>query len=249
VRFTASGQLPIVTMEVDGRGTYELLLDTGTTGTVLTPSVVEALGLKRLPPVVVNTPTGPLTLGRAELQSLELGELIRGPMPVLVSELPALRRRDRNIQGVLGLDWLSSFHYLIDYDSRTLHIGTITDIIAVTGTPVAYRNDASLILLPGERDFWLALDTAAEGLVVSEAWGLAVMRSANDLVRLDSAAGARIVKTGSLSRLDVGTVVLRDISVTLLPAAEGVTHGLLPAHLFRRLYVNHPQGYVVLDAR
>lgn len=246
VRFAGDGRLPIVSVEVEDRGRYDFLLDTGTTRTVLSARLAAELNLERHASVLANAPGGSAPFESAEVDSLTLDKLQRGPLTVLVAELPALRDPEVELDGILGLDFLSTFHYVIDYEAGTLFIGLPSEPLPVEGTPIPFRSEEKLILLPSANELWLALDTAAEGLVVTESTGLAIMRDPGDLARLESAAGRLLVRTGSLARLDVGPLVLHDVAVTLLPSSP-TRHGLLPAHWFRRLYVNHREGYVVLD--
>jgi hypothetical protein len=78
---------------------------------------------------------------------------------------------------------------------------------------------------------------------------LNVERSAAPLI-LASGQGRRVVRSGWLKALRLGDEVLRDIPVAVLTRTEAdasrVEQGLLPTLLFRAVYFNNRQGFVVL---
>jgi predicted aspartyl protease len=248
------GRLPVVSVRVEGRGPFDFLLDTGTTATVLRSDLAESLEIPIVAAAPVGTAGGDRVLLRAARTTVSLGSVRRAVAP-LVSRLETLVRVDEGIRGILGLDWLSSCNYLLDYEGRRLVLDDRDEGEGPREPRVPFRLDRRRILVPvhphrpAEDAVWLVLDTGAEGVVLTERSGFAVERNPRAPLKLSSAGGTRIARTGSVRRLHAGAVLLRDVPVTLLPDASelGGAEGLLPGRLFRRLYVNHREGYVVFD--
>jgi hypothetical protein len=247
------GRLPVVSVRVDARGPYDFLLDTGSTATVVRSDLARTLQAEIGRIAAVGTTLGPRGLPRAEIRSIVLGGTARGPLSVLVSELAEFRRLDSGIHGILGLDFLSSFDFLIDYEKRTVQVNQ--GMRAENGKGVAFRRESGRILVPVEpgssdRVLWLVLDTGADSLILSGASGLAVERDPRRIARIDSAGGSAILRTGALRLLRAGSVVLDRVPVSILRengAGLGSAGGLLPGRLFRRLLVSPSGGYVVFE--
>jgi len=244
------GRLPVVEVRLEDRGPFEFLLDTGSTATVVRSDLATSLGIGKGRVAAVGTPLGGRALPRGEVLSLSVGGLHYGPLPALVSNLEEVSRIDRGIQGILGLDWLGSFDFLIDYEKRRLAIYE-TGPGDVHPESVRYRLERGRILVPiGRKPVWLILDSGAEGLVLSEGSGLAIERSARELTRITTVAGSGLLRTGRLPRLRAGSVVLENVPVTILESSAamlGGASGLLPGRFFRRLYVSPRRGYVVFE--
>lgn len=73
---------------------------------------------------------GGQTVGTAVLTSLAVGPLNLTELPVLTEDLSSLRRIDRRIEGIVGLNALSRFNYLLDYRRKALPIEDGSDILA-----------------------------------------------------------------------------------------------------------------------
>jgi predicted aspartyl protease len=247
------GRLPVVSVRIDDQGPFDFLLDTGSSATVLGAELAASLRAEigRIAPVA--TTLGPRGFRRAEIRSISLGGLRRGPLSVLVSDLREVRRLDSSLQGVLGLDFLAHFDFLIDYRNRRLEMSEAMSAVPRGG--VSFRREAGRILVPVETGsssavLWLVLDTGADGLVLTGTSGVAVERDARRLARIDSAGGSAILRTGALPRLRAGSVTLARVPVTLIGESRahfGSASGLLPGRLFRRLFVSPSGGYVVFE--
>ncbi len=68
-------------------------------------------------------------------------------------------------------------------------------------------------------------------------------------VRLRTVAGDRIAQRVSLDRLDVGAVRLRDVPALVIEGAPAGADadGLLPLHLFARVTVDGPGGWLIAE--
>jgi predicted aspartyl protease len=121
------GQQPLVRLAdnrvglmvvVNGRGPFLFCLDTGTSKTVLTPRLLEVLGLAALPgdPVKVVTATGQL-LSRyyAVNEIAAAGAVVEGERAISV-DLP----NNLGVWGAIGGDFLSNF--IVDVDLRAQRV-------------------------------------------------------------------------------------------------------------------------------
>jgi predicted aspartyl protease len=246
------GRFPVVSVLIDDRGPFDFLLDTGSTATVVSTDLAASLRASIGRTVPVATTLGMRELRRTEIGSISLAGRKSGPLSVLVSDLREIRELDSSLEGILGLDFLSHVDFLIDYRERTLEVGRAVG--AVLPHRVSFRREAGRILVPVETSasspaLWLVLDTGADGLVLSRASGVAVERNSRRLVRVDSASGSAILRTGALPRLRAGSVVLDRVPVAFLEGRTrlGSASGLLPGRLFRRLFVSVRGGYVVFE--
>jgi aspartyl protease family protein len=97
---------PVVDVVLNQKKTYEMLLDTGASSTVLTVNMVTELGLKPKGSVLVTTPSSSTTsLSTTTLDSLEVGSGRLQNIEVFVSpNLPV---------GLLGQDFLEHYDLTI----------------------------------------------------------------------------------------------------------------------------------------
>lgn len=101
-------------------GVLRLLIDTGTATTFITPQAAEALGL------TVNAPSGsgmPGVGSSAEIAGMSIGSLHGGPFSIPIVDDPLLAKlssASNPIDGILGLDILSRYALLIDFQADRL---------------------------------------------------------------------------------------------------------------------------------
>ena len=90
---------------VNGRETARLIVDTGATSTILSPSVAARLGLavRWDPPVLMNTVGGATQGGWADVDSLSVGGHEATRLRVIVYEIA------EGVDGLLGMDFLNLF--------------------------------------------------------------------------------------------------------------------------------------------
>lgn len=90
---------------LNGRETARLIVDTGATSTILSPSVAARLGVtvRWDPPVLMNTVGGATQGGWADLDSLSVGGREATGLRVIVYEVA------EGVDGLLGMDFLNQF--------------------------------------------------------------------------------------------------------------------------------------------
>ncbi|MFX1318598.1 MAG: aspartyl protease family protein [Promethearchaeota archaeon] len=121
-----------VPVHLNGQGPFELILDTGASGTVITPSIANTLGITDDQPQrseeqkiaqaqgcsqgVCVGPTGVATGFGATLHQLTVGSVTQENMDVGVIDLKLISPNGDEINyGVLGYPFLKSYTLVIDY--------------------------------------------------------------------------------------------------------------------------------------
>lgn len=261
----AGGRFVVVPVHIDGRGPFEFLLDTGTDTTIVTPELAARLALRPTSRVVLATPAGSRTVGRAEVRSLSVGPKQAGGGEALIDDLEELRALDRRLDGVVGQNVLGRFNFLLDYGRKLLLVEDVRDAPPAGARLPAAKEEGGLIVQAAARQrdggaLRLLIDSAAGGLVLFDAPDSPLGRAALEIesgpgraVKASTNAGSLLARRGRLRSLAVGGETYSDLPVALipLPAAAGPRRedGLLPTSLFRSIYFNNAEGYVVLNPR
>ncbi len=100
--------IPVVEVMFNGKKSYDMLLDTGASGTVLTIRMAEDLGLSPEGIVLANTAGGVAAFGVTTLDSLKIGNAVLRNLEVAVSS-------DLHI-GLLGQDVFGRYDITIRKD-------------------------------------------------------------------------------------------------------------------------------------
>ncbi len=118
IPFNLEENIILVKGNVNGRGPYTFIVDTGATETVITPSTAERIGIPSMPwgsDQRVGT-----------VESISLGEAMAKNLRVYIFDPPqALTLRlDSGIdyQGILGFNFLSQFLISIDYQAKKISL-------------------------------------------------------------------------------------------------------------------------------
>ncbi|MGH9942194.1 MAG: aspartyl protease family protein [Pyrinomonadaceae bacterium] len=252
--------LVVVPVKVNGAGPFDFLLDTGTNSTVVAPDLAARLSLRPADRVVLITVGGSEVVPRARLGRLAVGEREVSDAEVLVADLGELRRLDGRISGVLGQNFLSRFNYLLDYRARRIVFDGDGLMTQSRGARVSFQEeDGRMIVsarpaMKSESALRLVLDSAANGLVIFSAtlagerlgveplggWGHA--NSFNGRVR---------VQMTRLKKLLIGDETFLDLPLALIGGDAGgeghAGHGLLPTSIFRSIYFNNEERYILLN--
>lgn len=254
---TVAGRLVVVPVLVDDQGPFEFLLDTGTNTTVVDPRLAGLLGLRPIDRVSVHSPAGARSLPRARLQSLTLGPKAVHGLDALCAELGQLAQA-AGVRGIVGQRFLSQFNYLLSYQDRRLEFFDGDGPEApLRGVRLPFEADEGRVVVAaaGATDRRhrrrLVLDSGASQLIlfarqdqgrggdVEEDDGRAVLSTSHaDL----------LVRTGRLRHLAVGGQTFHDLPLVLVPEAR-VEDGLLPTNLFRAVYFDHRERFVLLNPR
>jgi predicted aspartyl protease len=251
----------VVSVQVNGRGPFDFVLDTGNDITTVDSSLADKLGLIRSGRMKQISVVGQNAVDKSTLDNLVLGVAHTEDFPVLVEDLGYFREAVPHIQGVLSQDFLSQFNYLLDYSKCILRIESETELrdsLAGQRVPLEGRNGNSqnkMIVIAEAR----ALNHSTLRLVLdSGANDVVLMRDASKRLQVQvkgnrwerTATGTVAVYAGPVQMLSLGTEKLRDVmAVSTNQTALPFGDGLLPTSLFHSLYINNLENFVVFNPR
>jgi len=248
---TSLGEI-VVTARLNGGRTARLLLDTGSSHSVVSDRLVQALDLPVVAQAMVSSIAGDALSHVVRLDRFELGAIdARAVLPSVVPD-DALDPTGR-IEGVIGQDVLASERYTIDYDRR--------EIVWQAGPAAPSNHRASFELTPDGGRFVIDVpqshgvlrlvpDTGAETLVLFSGSSPTLPLDGLSERRLTSLVGSTGVSEGRLLSLQVGPFSLTDLPVALVTATterHRTADGLLPLRLFKRAAFNGPARQLIVE--
>jgi hypothetical protein len=223
---------------LNGRGPYTFLLDTGTTLNHLDARLAKSIGLRPTFITDLLTSIGTISIGGASGIDVMLGPVHADAQTFLFGGLENIRRSFPDVQGVLGQEFLSRFDYLLDLRGRRLEFG-ISDrdkrenrvpFQRIAGRPALSTSLGSLVL-----------DSGTDGVIL---FGSRAMALTHEMFTM---TGSQQVGTISGTLVIDGRTWWRGKAVVIPRTAEAGAEGLLPASLFKTIYVSNSEGYVALD--
>lgn len=125
----------VIQATVNGQGPFRFIVDTGATHSTVSPSLVQALGLKpaEVPPIVLNGITGTAQVSAVTLERLQTGDLTIDGLVVPVVWAPVMAGAD----GILGAAGLTERTLSVDFARNRVRISH--------GIDTAVRADAMRI--------------------------------------------------------------------------------------------------------
>jgi predicted aspartyl protease len=264
VRFKQVKNLIVASVTVNGAGPFDFEIDTGSTATVIDRDLARQLSLSLVDSSLMRTVTGLATLPRYRLDSLTLGSRSARNLIVPCAELREIHEVNSKIRGVLGQDFLSGFNYILDYRTQRIDFEEDGEFAnALQGTRLPVERDRGRVLIitqpssPQKQASKLVMDSGASSIVVFKPSA----RSADLEIELDfdsefnasTVNGTEMISTGRLRKLQIGTEKFSWLPVSVVDnraAVEGrLENGLLPTSLFRSIYFNNTQNFVILNPR
>jgi len=227
-----------------------MIVDTGASSCSVFPRAAGALQLSAEYRVLDVTPAGKRLIPGSRSLEVELGPRIAKNVEFLWQESRGLAEAGLEVDGVIGQSFLSRFDYLLDYKSRQLVLDSVEE--PLTGTPgkrIKFTRVAGRMLLPAmnpaEGSMRLILDSAASNVFLWRAGDRQVPGTPASLIAMN---GRRAVSLVHMPLLVVGDQVLQRLDAVVAPSPdeERQEDGLLPAALFRSIYVSNSEAFVKL---
>lgn len=270
LRLVQRSQIIIVPVAINHTGPYDFLVDTGSQVTIVDSALAAELHL------MIEGTTGFVGVGFrtrpsfAHLDILEVGSHALANPLVVVQNLEHLQAVDPHIRGILGGNFLGHFDVLIDYahnmlclDDAKIMEPEIKGKHITLVTPL-HPEDTVLFTEPliipvhlggiATRQLLLLLDSGANvPFLYDPGKYLAPGLSVSAPLRNRSADGVeRTFTVLPPQDMQIGILAFRQISfVTLAGTGKDVpkvgVDGLLPAALFRRIYIGYADRFVVLE--
>ena len=252
------GTLIVISLTSDRGENFDFVLDTGTDTTVVDPEIAARLLFVPKDQIEVVSLASRHAVLRGTIPALWAGSGKVENVQVLLQDLHQLRGLDARIAGILGQNFLAHFNYLIDYRRRVVRFEVGDDVRnTIDGDEVAIQSQEDRILIASEAQshasaqLSLVLDSGADSLVL--------LRTASQRLNLPRrtpllqvVSGGQVeMPAGTVPMLTVGSEKFREITAILPESEPGVQmgDGLLPTTLFRALYVNNREGFVVFNPR
>jgi hypothetical protein len=259
----------VVSVQVNGQGPFDFILDTGTDTTIVDRELAARLQLVPMDRLTLSTPGGKQILARSWVRRLVVGSATLSDVEVLLQDTSSLRQLDSRIRGILGLNFFSHFNFLLDYRRRSLRFEVANELrdstqgehvsLGATGGKMLVESE---IRSGGETKALLLLDSGVNEMVL--------FRKGENLRRAPSnmqmtvggpVAIPQSMSVGLIETLRIGKQEFRDLRFSFLrgrvdgrsadvyPGDFRAEDGLLPTVLFRALYVNNREGYVVFNPK
>jgi Aspartyl protease len=260
VRFrTVNGYLVVVPVHINGRGPFDFLVDTGTNTTLFEVELAAELKLEPVGRELLTTLTGSETVPRYALDSVSLGIQTVSHLAALGQGMKELHALEPRIRGVLGLDFLLGFAFVLDYGHQEIELcdpSEAPDLATGTRVPIQVVRARILVSAATESSVdgsWnLALDSGIAKIAVFESRlkdSQRSLRAADRTIRIATNLSNLSASVASVRYLAIGNLRLRDLPVVVLPTnpglQRGIEDGLLPTALFRYILVNAKQSYMV----
>ncbi|HEX3670935.1 MAG TPA: alpha/beta fold hydrolase [Candidatus Cybelea sp.] len=127
VPFTLFDNRIVVTVRLAGKGPFSMIVDTGSTSLVITPSVARQLGIaSRSAGYASGAGSGAAALSRAVVSNLEIGALRFRNVAADVLDLSPIQRAFGfpHLDGVIGYDTLRRYRVGVDVDGMRLTLSS-----------------------------------------------------------------------------------------------------------------------------
>jgi predicted aspartyl protease len=250
VPIAVHGPLAVVSVQLNGQGPFRMIIDTGASSCSITPRVASLLNLSAEYRVLDSTPNGKRLTSGIRSVEVELGTRVAKNVAFLWQESRGLTVAGVEVDGVLGQSFLSRFDYLLDYKSGQLVLDSPERQSAGTpGKQIKFAHVAGRMLLtamnPAEGSMRLILDSGASNVLL---WRGGDSQARSMTASLMAMNGRRAVNLIRMPLLMVGDQMLQrlDVVVAPLPDEGREEDGLIPAGLFRSIYVSNSETYVKL---
>jgi hypothetical protein len=223
---------------VNGHGPYRFLVDTGAQANQIEAGLARSIGLHPTLQVEMVTAAGKALVPGGSGLKVGLDLVNADGLEFLFTDMQVIRRLSSGIQGVLGQAFLSRFDYLLDLRNKRLefgrldHKGTRVEFRMLDGCPAVFTSLG-----------WLVLDSGTDWLVLFDGGG-----AAKRAYKMHTATG--FLETGSIHTKPLvieGRTFAHREALTAPRQSGASEDGLLPASLFRAVYVCNTEGYLILE--
>jgi hypothetical protein len=221
-----------VEVQVNGRGPYHFVVDSGADTSAVGLRVARDLQLPLGTPVILNAITDRNIVDRVKVASLTLG-----PSTINDLEVPALREGDLGGDGMIGIDALVRQRLMLDFDQRLIKVEDarkppprFTDEIVIT----ARRQRGQLILTEvgaGGLTLDAIIDTGSEITIGNLALRDKLLKSARNqkvwTVAATGVTGKTIdLQLATIRELRLGSVTLRNVPIAFADVPPFTVFGI-----------------------
>ncbi len=245
----------IVPVSVNGHGPFPFLLDTGSSHSVMSGSLAARLELEYVAKTSVLTSTGREWRPVVKLDQTRIGSARSEGLLASVAPSTQLAAIARDIEGIIGQDFLFELNYTLDYRRKRLSWTDGKALTTATRLALVSREGRYLVEIagqPGKPPVRLVPDSGASGFVMYERNGRTrlTLDPVPQVMSVHSLSGGQDVRTMMLRELTLGGVTIRNQPVAVVKrdsddVLEG--DGLFPLHLFSTITFNAEHKYITLS--
>ncbi len=231
-----SGRPVVDGVYLNGQGPFRFLIDTGAETNQVDASIARKIGLAPTFRVDIVTTAGTIPAAGGNVAEVTLGSATACNQEFLFTGLDGVHQLSASIQGVLGQAFLSRFDYLLDFAGRRVVLGA--------AEPEGGRR-ISFTSVDGRP----ALQTDRGKLVLDSGTGMAILYSDSALEpggRVVTASGATSISETREFRFQVAGRSYAT-SAAFAPRGGLREEGIVPASLFRAVYVSNSGKYLILN--
>ena len=219
-----------VAVQVNGRGPYQFVVDSGADTSVVGLRIARSLQLPLGQPAILNGMTDRNLVDRVRVDSLTLG-----PSTVRDSQVPALREEDLGAEGIVGIDALVRRRLMMDFDKRIIKVEdadkppkSLPGEIVVT----ARRRRGQLILTAvkaGDLSLDAVIDTGSEITIGNRLLRDSLVRRRQQFGTIEAigvTGKALTLQVAVIPRLRIGRLLIRNLPVAFADLPPFETFGL-----------------------
>lgn len=237
---------PVVNAYLNGKGPFQMLVDTGNESTLVTPEAAGRIGLEYTHRVVVASLGGEETAPAAGKTHVRVGSTERGEVEVIETKLSGVKHADARIDGILGQNFLGKEEYLIDFQAKRIWFGEEASRRAERmGEPLRAEIRDGRLAVPvrlgtAGLPFHLVLDSGASHLFVFCGKRCPRLERVLGEGEAITNGGNRRVERGLLREAHVGAVRFSKVEAALVAdnAEPESAEGLIPARWFAAVFVD-----------
>ena len=241
-----------VNVMINGRGPFRMLVDTGTTTSLLDPEAAADARLVYDHRVVLASLGGEKPLPATSQAELRIGSATAADVEIAVTPVSHVRKIDPRARGILGQSFLSRSAYLIDYARKKLWLGE--DAIqraeelpfALSARQTNGRTILPVTLQSGGPSWRLTLDSGASNLILKCRARCPRIADPHSGDRVLAIVGERAVLSGTLRQVDIAGARMSFVQALLVDTdlPDGQDDGVLPSRWFSAVYVDGNSGLV-----
>jgi len=239
IRLNTISGIPVVDgVFLNGHGPYRFVLDTGAQTNQVDESVARKIGLTTTFQVKMATAAGVIPVDGGRTAEVSLGSASASNQEFLFTSLDGAHVLSTEIKGVLGQEFLAHFDYLLDFAKHRLVFGEPAPeggrwvgFETIDSCPVIETSEGKLVLDSGANStiLYRSSPPSADGSMIRTASGTAPVSTIQGL------------------RLKIAGREYHPANAASIPRALLKGDGLLPASLFRAIYISNSSKYVILD--
>jgi len=222
----------LVSVDVDGKGPFRFLVDSGADRTVIGLGLARSLGLPPGRSVLLQG-----IAGSSRVDTVTIAALTLGRSTIADIAAPALAEVHLGAQGILGIDALADQRLMFDFDARTVTVQDTRKLVAFDPDEIvvtARRRKGQLILTQaaaGRVPISAVVDTGAEltmgNLALRDRLFAGRRPPPVTPITLISVTGATIeANLVTLPQMRLGGIILQDVQIAFVDAPPFALFGL-----------------------